>query len=124
LYFQDLKEYYEYQSSLGDIWASDGDGKAMDWLFIQTDGRLMHPSTPYGTFKGIIRKYNETAEEGRKMPEITLHGLRHTFNYPNIRECGYKNGICQIRTRKDKYNLRYLYPRYQGKRYSSCRYFG
>ena len=74
------KEYYEYQSSLGDIWARDEDGKAMDWMFIQTDGKLMHPSTPYGTFKDIIKKYNEIVEEGRKLPEITLHGLRHTHS--------------------------------------------
>jgi len=73
------KEYIEYQSSLGGAWSVDENGKALDWLFIQTDGKLIHPSTPYGTFKEILKKYKIT-EEGRRLPEITLHGLRHTHS--------------------------------------------
>ncbi|WP_184090977.1 tyrosine-type recombinase/integrase [Anaerocolumna cellulosilytica] len=36
-------------------------------------------STPYQTFKDIIHKYNATIEdESLKLPNIPLHGLRHT----------------------------------------------
>ena len=39
----------------------------------------MHPDTPYKTFKKIIRRYNESVtEEADKLPDIPLHGLRHT----------------------------------------------
>ena len=39
----------------------------------------MNLSTPYHTFKGIINKYNATVEdETKKLPNIPLHGLRHT----------------------------------------------
>jgi len=41
----------------------------------------MHPSTPYGTFKDILVKYNGTVtDETKKLPLITLHGLRHTHS--------------------------------------------
>ena len=36
----------------------------------------MDISTPNKVFKKVIRIYNETHED--KLPEITLHGLRHT----------------------------------------------
>lgn len=39
----------------------------------------MYPCTPYKTFKEIIMKYNKTLEnEVDKLPNIPLHGLRHT----------------------------------------------
>ena len=39
----------------------------------------MHPDTPYKTFKKIVKRYNETiADEKEKLPDIPLHGLRHT----------------------------------------------
>lgn len=39
----------------------------------------MHPDTPYKTFKRIIKRYNSTVEnESDKLPDIPLHGLRHT----------------------------------------------
>lgn len=36
----------------------------------------MDISTPNKIFQKVIRIYNETAD--KKLPEITLHGLRHT----------------------------------------------
>ncbi len=39
----------------------------------------MYPDTPYKAFKKFIKRYNATIEnEDDKLPEITLHDLRHT----------------------------------------------
>ena len=39
----------------------------------------MHPDTPYKKFKKIIKRYNNTVtDEKDKLPDIPLHGLRHT----------------------------------------------
>lgn len=73
------KEYQELRMLLGDAWESDESGRDLNWLFIQSTGKLMHPSTPYGTFKDILTKYNAAVgDESKKLPDITLHGLRHT----------------------------------------------
>ena len=41
--------------------------------------KQMHPDTPYNKFKSIIRCYNaHIIKEEEKLPEISLHGLRHT----------------------------------------------
>lgn len=63
-------EQQRYRLSLGSYWQGD------NFVFIQDDGRQMDISTPNKMFQKIIRMYNETADE--KLPEITLHGLRHT----------------------------------------------
>ena len=51
-----------------------------NFLFTQDNGKLMHYHTPYHTFKKLIKYYNEniagTASEF--LPNIPLHGLRHT----------------------------------------------
>lgn len=67
------KEQNEYRLSIGDAW------KGNNYLFIQSNGKQLHPSTPYHTFKDILDKYNKTVkEESEKLPDITLHDLRHT----------------------------------------------
>lgn len=75
------REYNEYRLQLGTAWQGDGN------LFIQDDGKLMGRSTPYQAYKRHIRRYNEwvreTPEEAKKqqleaLPEIPLHGLRHS----------------------------------------------
>lgn len=63
-------EQQSYQLSLGSYW------KGNNYLFIQDDGKQMDISTPNKVFQKVIRIYNETHED--KLPEITLHGLRHT----------------------------------------------
>lgn len=63
-------EQQRYRLSLGTYW------KGSNYLFIQDDGKQMDISTPNKVFKKVIRIYNETHED--KLPEITLHGLRHT----------------------------------------------
>lgn len=66
-------EQLEYRMSLGSQWIGD------NHIFIQWNGKQMHPDTPYNTFKKIIRRYNEQiTNEEEKLPEIPLHGLRHT----------------------------------------------
>lgn len=67
------KEQLQYRMAIGNQW--DGD----NYVFIQWNGRQMHLDTPYNTFKKIIRRYNEqTINPEEKLPEIPLHGLRHT----------------------------------------------
>ena len=76
-------EYSVYRLSLGDKWQGDGN------LFIQPDGKLMGLATPYHRFKRHIKQYNEWVKHtnselpsGQKklepLPEIPLHGLRHS----------------------------------------------
>lgn len=66
-------EQLEYKLSIGDQWQGD------NFVFIQSSGKQMHLATPYGTFKDIVKKYNATIEkEDHKLPDIPLHGLRHT----------------------------------------------
>ena len=64
------EEQQQYRLSLGTYW------KGGNYLFIQDDGRQMDISTPNKVFKKVIRIYNRTHVD--KLPEITLHGLRHT----------------------------------------------
>lgn len=69
-----LREYKaeqdRYKTSLGDYW--DGD----NYIFIQNGGQRIDLSTPNKIVKKVIRIYN--AEHEDKLPDITLHGLRHT----------------------------------------------
>lgn len=67
-------EWLHYKMELGTAWENED-----DFMFIQSTGKLMHPSTPYHTFKKILNYYNDTvADESNKLPLIPLHGLRHT----------------------------------------------
>ena len=67
------KEQCRLRLSLGSYW------KGENYVFVQTDGKQMYPSTPYSVFKGVIHRYNQgIVEEAQKLPDIPLHGLRHT----------------------------------------------
>lgn len=67
------KEQQELKLSLGDQWQGD------NYLFIQWNGKQMNIATPYHTFKDIIAKYNATVTKSSlELPNIPLHGLRHT----------------------------------------------
>lgn len=69
-----LRSYRSHQLQnrlrIGSKW-EDG-----NFLFTQWNGRQMRPETPYREFKSILQRYNATHEE--KLPDINLHGLRHT----------------------------------------------
>lgn len=67
------KEQLKRRLSLGSYWQGD------NYLFIQEDGKQMYPSTPYSVFKDIIHRYNQAVgDNGLLLPDIPLHGLRHT----------------------------------------------
>ncbi len=71
------KEQEEYIESVGSHWVGPKGSQA--FLFVQEDGSQMGVATPYNEFKRIVRAYNKTVtEEADKLPEIPLHGLRHT----------------------------------------------
>ncbi len=66
-------EQLEYKLSIGDQWKGD------NYVFIQWNGTQMHLASPYGTFKDITKKYNSTIkDDANKIPDIPMHGLRHT----------------------------------------------
>lgn len=73
------KEYLAYQLQLGSQWAVDENGKRLNFLFVQSNGKQMHISTPRKKFHTIIEMYNSKVENDcNKLPLIPLHGLRHT----------------------------------------------
>lgn len=50
-----------------------------NYVFTQWNGRQMHIDSPYKVFKRIIQNYNDTKpSEAPNLPQIPLHGLRHT----------------------------------------------
>lgn len=106
------REYNQYRLQLGTAWQGNGN------LFIQDDGKLMGRSTPYQAYKRHIRRYNEwvreNPEEAKKqqleqLPEIPLHGLRHScatlLNYleVNIIDISKILGHAKISTTMDIY---------------------
>lgn len=62
----------ELTLQLGSAW----NGK--DNVFSQADGSRMYPDTVTAKFKDIIRNYNAQCSPPDRLPEISLHGLRHT----------------------------------------------
>lgn len=67
------KEQLQYRLTLGSQWQGN------NYIFIQWNGCQMHPDTPYKTFKRIIKRYNSSIKnECEMLPDIPLHGLRHT----------------------------------------------
>ncbi len=49
-----------------------------DFVFMQDNGKPMCTSTPTNVFRKTIRRYNADLQHTVKLPEIPLHGLRHT----------------------------------------------
>lgn len=67
------KEQAEIRQKLGDKWKGNNN------IFIQANGKIMHPSTPYHTLKDFIEKYNNSVDDVElKLPDIRFHDLRHT----------------------------------------------
>lgn len=66
------REQYRLRLSLGSYW------KGSNYVFIQADGKQMYPSTPYSVFKDVIHRHNQMASDAELLPDIPLHGLRHT----------------------------------------------
>ena len=96
--FKLLRQWYEEEKelarSMGTAWHGiDIFHFEENRLFIQLDGKPMCGSTPYQRFKDILRGYNDSCDrkmaeaktpqekkeiELQKLPDITLHELRHT----------------------------------------------
>lgn len=75
------KDQMQQALSLGTAWEGKRRKEEFDqnFLFIQWNGKQMHPSTPYHAFQKIIRRYNAALPDGETpLPVIPLHGLRHT----------------------------------------------
>lgn len=67
------RQQLRYRLSLGTYWKGD------NYIFTQSDGSQMYPSTPYATFQKIIKRYNDSLPpDAPPLPRIPLHGLRHT----------------------------------------------
>jgi integrase len=63
---KEYKSWWNQQKLLhGDLWDKDSDR-----LFVQWNGKPIHPSTPTKWFKAFRERNN--------LPELNFHGLRHT----------------------------------------------
>ena len=75
------RQQQEYALKMNSAWEGKR-GSAYDenFVFIQMDnGRAMCLQTPYHKFKQVIKQHNDKCErEEDKLPEITMHELRHT----------------------------------------------
>lgn len=63
----------ELRLQLGTAWKGTGEA-----VFIGGEGERMNLAAPTNRFKSIIHNYNEHCAPADRLPEITLHGLRHT----------------------------------------------
>lgn len=70
-----LSKYKHLQDSQTEL---SGKRQSGGYLFTQNNGRQMHISTPSHTFRRIIDAYNQSVPEEKRLPQIGLHGLRHT----------------------------------------------
>ena len=72
----------EMSLSLGTYWQGyRGKDFNKNYIFIQDNGKQIHPSSPYHKFKKIVRIYNDNVaqDEPAKIPAgATQHHLRHT----------------------------------------------
>lgn len=66
------KAWITYRFQVGKKW------KGKDNIFIRADGSPMSLYTPNGNFQTLIRNFNKREKKPLILPEITLHGLRHT----------------------------------------------
>lgn len=65
-------EQAKYIAYVGDYWQGD------NWIFTQENGKIMGYSTPYQAFQDAIARHNRDHPEAEPLPQIPLHGLRHT----------------------------------------------
>ena len=90
-----------YRISVGSYWHGG------NYVFTQDDGRQLDISTPNKVFKKILRRYNKSHED--KLPDITLHGLRHTnatlmiANHINMKTVSSRLGHSEIGTTMNIY---------------------
>ena len=97
-------EQSEEQLQFGDLWQGVG------YVFTQSGGHPLRPDTLSGWFRKFIRRYNAAVtNEGDKLPEISIHGLRHTnaslliASGANIRTVAARLGHAQTSTTTNIY---------------------
>lgn len=89
------REQNEVRMLTGSKWVNSGK------IFVQWNGKPLHPDTLTGWFKKFIRKYN--------LPDISLHSLRHTnatlliANGVNIRTVASRLGHANMTTTSNIY---------------------
>ena len=66
------KHQIEQRLKLGTAW------KGHDNIFCQADGSTMYPDSVTARFRQIINNHNAKCRPEEALPEISLHGLRHT----------------------------------------------
>lgn len=62
----------EMRLVLGSAWMGENN------VFCQLNGSRMYPDTVTAKFKDILRNYNAQCAPADRLPDISLHGLRHT----------------------------------------------
>ena len=75
-------EQNKQRIAMGEDWIEtlDEDGNPYHFVYTQADGQQMYIDTPSQRFTKLIKDYNKTVErEEDKLPQISLHGLRHTM---------------------------------------------
>lgn len=72
------KEQMETMLQIGSKWENPGTTFDDNFLFTQWNGRMMHLSAPLQRFKDVCKRYNESVPPEDRLPDIPLHGLRHT----------------------------------------------
>lgn len=102
LELKDEREEYKWQ--MEGRWKGSPDN---DLIFIKEDGTQMGKDTPNRAFKHAIQRYNATHEE--KLPEITLHGLRHTFASMMINEGINEVSVAEVLGHSDPTTTRNIY---------------
>lgn len=96
-------EQQEYRLSVGTYWIGTGNN-----IFIQDNGLPMDISTPNSVLKKVIKMHNDSSEV--KLPDITLHGLRHTSatllisENVNLKTVSSRLGHSEISTTMDIYS--------------------
>lgn len=78
----------EQKLQCGDLWHKDDEGNKSDWVFVQWDGKPIHPSTPSKWFNKFIKRHNADIMNDERIPkddkikyiltEVSFHKLRHT----------------------------------------------
>lgn len=105
-------EQAKYKLSIGDQWIEtlDEEGKPLNFVYTQENGKQMYIDTPSKRFVKLIEDYNKLVDtDEEKLPRITLHGLRHTHatlliaNNAEINSVSGRLGHADITTTLDVY---------------------
>lgn len=72
------QEQRKHAEEIGDEWKGEtGVYFDKNYIFTQDNGKQLDAHTPTHKFKEIIAMYNNSVSETEKLPDITLHDLRH-----------------------------------------------